>query len=194
MKVLLLADPLLSLVAGSIWLILPAFFANAAPVFVGGGPPIDGGRVWRDGHRLFGDGKTWRGFIGGVIVGTIIGIIQYFIEGATYDGVIVRGFLLGFGALSGDLIGSFIKRRLNIARGQPFIGMDQLGFMIVGMALVIVFYPITLLPMNFSLDLLIINPIHIQFTWENLLYYIVILFPVTFLAHISANLIFRRTL
>ena len=194
MKVLLLADSLPSLFVGAIWIILPAFFANATPVFVGGGPTIDGGRIWRDGHRLFGDGKTWRGFIGGIIAGTIIGIIQYFIEGATYNGVILRGFLLGFGALSGDLIGSFIKRRLDIARGHPFIGMDQLGFMIVGMLLVIAFYPITLLPMNFSLDLIILSPIHIHFSWENLIYYIIILFPITFLAHISANLIFRRKL
>ncbi len=34
-------------------------------VIVGGGKPIDGGKNWRDGRRLFGDHKTWNGLIKG---------------------------------------------------------------------------------------------------------------------------------
>ncbi len=60
------------------WLMLPAFLPNSAAVLFGGGLPMDLGKSWK-GKRLLGDGKTWRGFIGGVSAGTSIGIIQLFI-------------------------------------------------------------------------------------------------------------------
>ena len=51
--------------------IFPAFVANAAPVLLGRGSrfnaPIDGGRYWVDNRRILGDGKTIRGFSGGVL-------------------------------------------------------------------------------------------------------------------------------
>jgi CDP-2,3-bis-(O-geranylgeranyl)-sn-glycerol synthase len=47
------------------------------------------------------------------------------------------GFLLGCGALIGDIIGSFIKRRSGLQRGESYPFMDQLGFLVV--ALVFVF-------------------------------------------------------
>lgn len=189
-------DSLLELFIGAIWFILPAYFANGSPVIVGGGRPIDGGRNWRDGKRLFGDGKTYRGFIGGVIIGTAIGFIQFFFEsqnGLNYS-PIFRGFLLAFGALSGDLIGSFIKRRINIPRGSPALGMDQLGFMIVGVILVIIAFPLTLANYNFNLEIPFLGSLHLQYTFENFIAYIIILFPLTFLAHITSNLIVRRTI
>jgi CDP-2,3-bis-(O-geranylgeranyl)-sn-glycerol synthase len=46
------------------------------------------------------------------------------------------GFLLGFGALLGDAIGSFLKRRLGIGRGKPAPILDQLDFIIVALILV----------------------------------------------------------
>ena len=67
---------LLILLGLSLWLGLPTWIANAAPVFLGGGKPIDGGRVLKDGNRLFGDGKTIRGFIAGIIFGTLTGLLQ----------------------------------------------------------------------------------------------------------------------
>ena len=53
-------------------------------VLWGGGAPIDGGRVCKDGKRLFGPGKTWRGFLlgpllFGIPVSLVIhGIVYYF--------------------------------------------------------------------------------------------------------------------
>jgi CDP-2,3-bis-(O-geranylgeranyl)-sn-glycerol synthase len=171
---------------------MPAYFANGSPVLVGGGRPIDGGRCWRDGRRIFGDGKTIRGFFGGVIIGTAIGFFQYIVE--AWDGVILRAFLLSFGALLGDLIGSFIKRRLNIERGQPALGMDQLGFMVAGVILIFLTLPLTLGSMNFILNLPILGNIVVRYTEENFLAYIIILFPLTFFAHITANLLVRQTI
>jgi len=49
---------------------------------------------------------------------------------------ILIGFLLGFGALLGDALGSFLKRRLGIGRGKPAPILDQLDFLIVALILV----------------------------------------------------------
>ena len=42
-------------------------------------------------------------------------------------------FLLSVGALTGDLIGSFFKRRIDIKSGNPAPVLDQLGFIILGL-------------------------------------------------------------
>jgi len=47
-------------VVTAVWLMLPAYIPNNAAVLGGGGRPIDGGRTL-GGHRMLGDGKTWRG-------------------------------------------------------------------------------------------------------------------------------------
>ena len=51
------------------------------------------------------------------------------------EGILI-GFLLGFGALLGDALGSFLKRRIGIGRGQPAPILDQLDFLIVALILV----------------------------------------------------------
>ncbi|TXT59006.1 MAG: conserved membrane protein of unknown function [Promethearchaeota archaeon] len=49
----------------SLLFIVPGYLSNAGMVIVGGGKPIDGGKYWRDGRRIFGDHKTINGFIKG---------------------------------------------------------------------------------------------------------------------------------
>ena len=140
-------------------LILPAYFANSTPVLLGGGAPIDGGKKWNDGQRLFGDGKTVRGFFAGVLAGVAVGALEgMFLSGTIWDiyggaalaggagagagslacaGIancgagtyVLAGLLLGCGAMAGDLLGSFIKRRQGLARGKPSLVMDQLLFL-----------------------------------------------------------------
>ena len=61
-------------VLGALWLFLPAYVANMSPVFVAKllprwSHPIDGGRVAKDGQRVLGAGKTWRGLAGGALGG-----------------------------------------------------------------------------------------------------------------------------
>ncbi len=123
---------LIQLLALSLWTIFPAYVANAAPVVLGGGRPIDGGRKFSDGRPILGPGKTARGFVGGLIAGTVFAVLQGLAVGplAPYA---LRGFLFSLGALTGDLLGSFIKRRLNMERGAPAPVMDQLGFVVVAM-------------------------------------------------------------
>jgi len=100
---------------------LPALVANAVPIILGGGTPIDLNRDFIDGHRFFGPNKTIRGFISGVATGTLTG---------AFTGQYLCGFLMASGALLGDLAGSFIKRRLNLAPGKPFPVLDQLDFVL----------------------------------------------------------------
>ena len=117
--------------------ILPAYFANSVPVLLGGGAPIDGGKKWKDGQRLFGDGKTVRGFFSGVLAGIAVGALEgLLLAGGNLDlyhgsppTYALAGFLLGCGAMAGDLLGSFIKRRQGLSRGKPSLVMDQLLFL-----------------------------------------------------------------
>ncbi|RLG70583.1 MAG: CDP-2,3-bis-(O-geranylgeranyl)-sn-glycerol synthase, partial [Methanobacteriota archaeon] len=114
--------------------IAPAYVANPVPVLLGGGTPVDLGHNFWDGKRIFGDGKTWRGLVAGITAGTIVGFVQ---------GRLLPGFLLGLGAMGGDLAGSFVKRRLGVARGSPTPGVDQLDFLVGALLLVSLVEPPT---------------------------------------------------
>lgn len=119
-------------------LMVPAYAANMAPSIIKGHKPMDFGRNFIDGKRLFGDGKTIRGFFSGILCGIIVGMIFGPLYELVTGGVVLSdfakygflGFLVGFGTVLGDLCGSFIKRRFNVERGAVFPLMDQEGFMI----------------------------------------------------------------
>ena len=80
--------------------ILPAYIANSTPVIFGGGTPMDFGRKAWDRKRCLGDGKTWRGFIAGIAMGTLAGAAIAGLLGNNF--YVWLGFLLSFGALAGD--------------------------------------------------------------------------------------------
>jgi len=144
----------INIIASAIWFILPAYFANAAPVVLGGGPPLDMGKKFLDGRRIFGDGKTARGFVGGLIVGTIVGLLQG-VARAPLREYLLLGFLLALGALLGDLASSFIKRRLGIERGGAAPGLDQLSFVVAALILA---SPVKVPPWQVIAVILIITP------------------------------------
>lgn len=117
----------------AIYFFLPAYFANATPTMFGGGTPIDLNHSFIDGCRLFGDNKTIRGFVSGIIAGTTVGFIQ---------NELFRGFILSLGALLGDLVGAFIKRRFGFNPGDPLPVLDQLDFVAGAFLLSVNFFPI----------------------------------------------------
>jgi CDP-2,3-bis-(O-geranylgeranyl)-sn-glycerol synthase len=124
-------------IAAALWYIFPAYCANAAPVIFGGGQPIDFGKRFFDGKPLFGSHKTVRGFLAGLIVGTLVGLVQtllfehvLFQYSTQFQYSIVLGFALSLGALTGDLIESFIKRRLNLVPGNSLPVADQIDFIL----------------------------------------------------------------
>jgi len=109
---------------------LPAYIPNPSAALFGGGRPIDLGKRLKDGYRIFGDGKTYRGLVIGTLCGILIGLIQNiispFIDLPRFP--ISALFCLSFGALLGDLIKSFFKRRMGLDRGAPLPLVDQLDF------------------------------------------------------------------
>jgi CDP-2,3-bis-(O-geranylgeranyl)-sn-glycerol synthase len=133
----------------SIWTYLPAYFANAAPVAFGGGPPLDAGENWLDGKPFLGSHKTLRGCIVGVLAGFIFGTLQ---------GNLLSGLAQGVGAILGDLISSFLKRRWDVAPGDSFPLLDQLDFIIAAIILSQPFTRATLAEM--IIILLITVPMH----------------------------------
>jgi len=57
----------------------PAYLSNTIAVLTGGRYPIDQGKLYSDGNRILGDGKTWSGLIGGTIGGIIVGYGMIFV-------------------------------------------------------------------------------------------------------------------
>lgn len=135
-------SPLEAALAG-LWLMLPALVPNSAAVLFGGGTPMDFGRSWR-GRRLLGDGKTWRGFLGGALTGVGVGALQIMVSIAAgreddfgfgeLPWALAVVAALSFGAMAGDSLGSFVKRRLGVDRGKKAPVLDQYNF-VLGAAL-----------------------------------------------------------
>lgn len=134
-----------------VWLFLPAGAANMLaglskkfPIF---NYPIDGGRRWR-GKRIFGDHKTWRGFIFGLFGGILMAYLQvalyspdksYYLFDYSQFNFWWWGSLSGLGALLGDLIRSFFKRRVDIRPGGVWFPFDQTDW-IIGAIIFMSFY------------------------------------------------------
>jgi len=127
----------------ALWVMMPAYVPNPAAAVFGGGTPIDMGRNWRDGHRILGDGKTYRGLAGGILSGIVAGLLLILIEGQfgwqihTISSVV----LLAIGALLGDLVKSFFKRRLNKERGSEWLIADQYDLVAGAIVMLAIFDP-----------------------------------------------------
>ena len=126
-------------VAYALFFILPAYAANAVPVILGGGRPIDAGRKMPDGKPIFGSHKTVRGFAAGIIAGILTSVaqnvaLQQFSVPSDFvfpfQFSIWLGLGISFGALMGDLVHSFVKRRIGINEGAPLPVADQLDFVV----------------------------------------------------------------
>jgi CDP-2,3-bis-(O-geranylgeranyl)-sn-glycerol synthase len=139
------------------WLMLPAYVANPAAQLTGGGVPMDFGRRAKDGERLLGDGKTWRGLAGGVLGGFLAGGLQVAIAAKVDNPAAVPTFepmggkasaasflvvfTLALGALLGDAVKSFAKRRMRRARGARLPLADQYDFVLGAWVLTAVVFP-----------------------------------------------------
>ena len=136
-------------VVTALWAMLPAYVPNNAAVLFGGGTPIDGGRTWR-GARLLGDGKTWRGAAAGIAAGTALALALDAVVPSAESalGVAVPNFPLSValslatGAVLGDILASFLKRRTGRERGAVFPLVDQLDFVVVALTLTAVVAPV----------------------------------------------------
>ncbi|KKU80060.1 MAG: hypothetical protein UY05_C0015G0003 [Candidatus Peregrinibacteria bacterium GW2011_GWA2_47_7] len=125
----------------ALYFMMPAYLANMAPVLFKwipwGNKPLDGGARWH-GKPLFGSHKTLRGLIAGICGGVAAIWLQRALnlidlELIKYSALspallTLIGMCFGAGALLGDLIKSFFKRRLGIKDGGQWIPFDQLDF------------------------------------------------------------------
>ncbi len=140
-----------------IWLFLPASFANMSPIlakkiFPKWNTPIDFGKSWH-GKEIFGSHKTYRGLVIGIIIGMLVFTFQQHLYATSpeirawsaFDYRLISplfGAWIGFGALAGDVLKSFFKRRLGISSGRPWIPFDQIDWIIGALlSLTLVFIP-----------------------------------------------------
>jgi hypothetical protein len=105
-------------------LLLLIVIANGAPVIAAavcgawGRRPIDGGRMRADGRRWLGDSKTWRGVIAAALAAGFGAVLLGLSAGV--------GVVIGIAAMIGDLLSSFVKRRLGIPASGMALGLDQI--------------------------------------------------------------------
>ena len=133
----------------------PSYVANAAPLVLGGRRPLDGGRNFLDGRPIFGSHKTLRGLLAGIIAGSLVGLGESFVD----PRLALAGFAISLGAVSGDLLGAFVKRRLSVKPGGPLPILDQLDFVLGGLVLSFPSLPMSLV--SVLIVVLVTPPIHL---------------------------------
>jgi len=172
---------MLSTILEALWFILPAYMANSIANDVAHirflekySAPMDMGLKWR-GVRIFGENKTWRGLIFGVSAASVTGLLQQNLSGRAAlllsehlslttalnlpEMPLKLAFLLGLGAMLGDAVKSFFKRRMGIQSGQPAPLLDQLDYIFGAF-----FFAWLITPINldyFALIIIITVPLHL---------------------------------
>lgn len=130
--------------------------------------PMDRGFCLPDGKRLFGDNKSWTGFVSMIVLCTLTqllcgGLIQllgwegyndfYRVHANTPGYNLLIGALTGFVYMICELPNSFIKRRLDIAPGKTkksplgvlFFLIDQIDSLLGVMLVIVLFARLTAL-------------------------------------------------
>ena len=140
-----------TLIIEALKFIFPAYCANAVPVIVGGGPPLDFGKKFFDGKPIFGKNKTFRGFFFGMAIGVTVGLVESILFGYP----LLFSVLSPLGALMGDLAGAFLKRRLGIAPGDLLPIIDQVDFVV---GAILFSLPLTMMYWELAIAVIIITP------------------------------------
>jgi CDP-2,3-bis-(O-geranylgeranyl)-sn-glycerol synthase len=80
--------------------------------------PLDGGLALHDGYPLFGKSKTARGLVAALLATT---------AGAPLIGLDwTTGLIVAATSMAGDLLSSFVKRRLRLEPSSRATGLDQI--------------------------------------------------------------------
>ena len=151
----------LLLIGKALYFFLPAYIANMAPVLCKKIPLLN-----KPVHeKRFGSHKTWRGLIAAVLAGGLVFWLQKIAYGMGFrslavidytDFSVLLGFLLGGGAILGDLVKSYYKRKGGIKPGHSWVPFDQLDFVIGG---IIGSFFLYVPPASIMLVLLIVSPV-----------------------------------
>lgn len=149
------------LILKSLYFFLPAYLANMTPNLMKKVPwfklPINKERL--------GSHKTWRGLIFGTLTGGLVFGLQRVAYEKGFQSLalidysdfsLLLGFLLGAGALLGDCVKSYYKRKRGIKPGESWIPWDQLDFVFGGLIFsFFVYVP----PVGVVIFLLIFSPL-----------------------------------
>jgi CDP-2,3-bis-(O-geranylgeranyl)-sn-glycerol synthase len=128
---------IIDIILKALYFFLPAYIANMAPILFKKLPFLSI-PVW---ENKLGKNKTWRGVVVAIVVGGLVFWLQKLAYNAGFksmalidysDFSIMFGFLLGAGAIVGDLVESYYKRKAGIKAGKSWAPFDQLDFVIGG--------------------------------------------------------------
>jgi CDP-2,3-bis-(O-geranylgeranyl)-sn-glycerol synthase len=141
-----------------LWFLFPAGAANMAPIFAAKllpswNWPVDFNYKFH-GKRIFGEHKTIRGFVSGILLGEAAFVAMQFIALKLSLGTFIPrdeflqvsslfGAWMGFCALGGDAAKSFLKRRRGISPGKSWIPFDQIDWIVGAIAGALPFLPLT---------------------------------------------------
>jgi CDP-archaeol synthase len=118
--------------------------------------PLDGGARFIDSRRVFGPSKTIRGALASIVFTTatapLLGLEP------------VIGALTGGMAVIGDLVSSFLKRRLDFAPSSQAIGLDQIPEALCPMLVCAFVLPLSALDViltvaAFSVGVIVLSPV-----------------------------------
>lgn len=153
-----------NLLLQSLYFILPAYVGNMFPLLAGKlklpfGTPIH--------KKTFGMHKTYRGFYAGYSGALICLFLQKYIQQKGYlpslplldyenINLFLYAFLFGVGALTGDLIKSFFKRKIGKKDGDCWFPFDQIDLIIGSSIFLLPFYVIQL---EIFLTIMIVTPL-----------------------------------
>ncbi len=138
---------ILTYILSCLYFFLPAYFSNMTPplikkagIFNFLDRPIDFNKKFL-GQPILGSHKTWRGVIFGITIGFLVAGFQFWLyqfsfikEISFFDyraiNIFLFGFLISAGAVFGDLLFAFLKRRLRMKPGAIFLPFDQTNYVV----------------------------------------------------------------
>ncbi len=141
---------------------LPIYISNMIPIFARKINLFN----YSINKKLFGSHKTFRGFISAILAAIIVIYVQLYLYDISFfrkisilnypnENIFLLGFLSGFGAITGDLIKSYFKRKRGIKPGHKWVPFDQLDFMVGALILL---YPFVKLTFRSIAVLLLLTP------------------------------------
>ena len=108
--------------------------------------PLDGGKCMKDGKRILGDNKTFKGLIGYIVIGIVMGAFWgllcsvfsslenrnyiYINHDNTFLYNCAIGGIQGLAYAIFELPNSFLKRRFNITPGKTTVGLKKYLFIL----------------------------------------------------------------
>lgn len=143
---------LINAIFESAWLMLPAIVANSIPVILARFKVFESFKKPVS-DRFFGENKTWRGFLFGILFGIFTAFLQWYfaprIEAIALfpyrknglEASILLGFLLSAGILLGDLLKSYFKRIAKKKPGERWMPFDELDFLGAYLLMLLIYLP-----------------------------------------------------